>query len=106
MSRGGNTMPFVKLKSKGQMTLPIDIRQQLGLDKGDILEAKVQKGKIVLTPKEVMDRGREVAFERMEAQAARVAKQLKQEGLTQKDLQRMIDKEAEAVRAERYAKRR
>lgn len=99
-------MPFVKLKSKGQMTLPIDIRQQLGLDKGDILEAKVQKGKIVLTPKEVMDRGREVAFERMEAQAARVAKQLKQEGLTQKDLQRMIDKEAEAVRAERYAKRR
>jgi len=50
-------MSLVKVKTKSQVTIPDAIRQQLGLQVGDLLEAKVERGKITLTPKSVVDRG-------------------------------------------------
>ena len=49
-------MPLVKVKEKYQVTLPAALRQKAGLVVGDLLEAQVQRGKITLTPKAVVDR--------------------------------------------------
>jgi AbrB family looped-hinge helix DNA binding protein len=49
-------MSIVKVKTKGQVTLPAHMRQQVGLNTGDILEAKIEKGKIILTPKSIIDK--------------------------------------------------
>ena len=50
------TMPLVKIKTKYQITLPTNLRVEAGLEVGDLLEAKVEKGRITLTPKTIIDR--------------------------------------------------
>jgi len=50
-------MSLVKVKAKYQVTLPNSLRQQVRVDVGDVLEAKVRKGRIILTPKSMVDRG-------------------------------------------------
>ena len=47
-------MSLVKVKTKGQVTLPSAIRERAGLSVGDLLEAKLEKGKITLTPKSLI----------------------------------------------------
>ncbi|HKT50579.1 MAG TPA: AbrB/MazE/SpoVT family DNA-binding domain-containing protein [Candidatus Angelobacter sp.] len=39
-----------KVSSKGQVVLPGPIRRKLGIRTGDSLEARIEAGKIVLTP--------------------------------------------------------
>lgn len=50
-------MPLVKIKTKYQVTLPTELRKRVGVQIGDLLEARVERGKITLTPKTVIDRG-------------------------------------------------
>jgi len=40
-----------RVSTKGQVVLPVPIRRQLGLRAGDPLDAKVHRGRIVLTPR-------------------------------------------------------
>jgi AbrB family looped-hinge helix DNA binding protein len=49
-------MPYVKVKTKGQVTIPAEFRRDLNLEEGDLLEAVVERGGIFLTPKIVVDR--------------------------------------------------
>jgi AbrB family looped-hinge helix DNA binding protein len=49
---------LVKIQRKGQMTLPSRLRSAIGIAEGDLIEATVQRGKIVLTPKLVIDRSK------------------------------------------------
>lgn len=49
-------MSIVKVKTKGQVTLPFRIREQAGLSIGDMLEANFSSGKITLTPKSMVDK--------------------------------------------------
>jgi bifunctional DNA-binding transcriptional regulator/antitoxin component of YhaV-PrlF toxin-antitoxin module len=49
-------MAIVRVKTKYQVTLPTAVRERAGVNIGDVLEAKVEKGKITLTPKSVVDR--------------------------------------------------
>jgi AbrB family looped-hinge helix DNA binding protein len=49
-------MPYVKVKTKGQVTIPAEFRRDLNLKEGDPLEAVVERGGIVLKPKTVVDR--------------------------------------------------
>jgi AbrB family looped-hinge helix DNA binding protein len=49
-------MSLVKIKTKGQVTLPAPLRRVVGLHVGDFLEASFEKGKITLTPKTIIDR--------------------------------------------------
>lgn len=44
-------MALVKVKEKYQVTIPTSVRQKVGLDVGDVLEAEVTGKKITLTPK-------------------------------------------------------
>lgn len=56
-------MNLVKVKTKFQVTLPTYIRKQVRLAIGDILEAKVEKGKITLEPQSLIDRRLALAME-------------------------------------------
>jgi AbrB family looped-hinge helix DNA binding protein len=47
---------LVKIHRKGQMTLPSRLRTAIGVAEGDIVEATLQRGRIVITPKLVIDR--------------------------------------------------
>lgn len=49
-------MSIVRVKTKYQVTLPTAVRERAGVNIGDVLEAKVEKGKITLTPKATVDR--------------------------------------------------
>ena len=40
-----------KISTKGQVVLPIRVRRTLGLEPGDPLDANVESGRIILTPK-------------------------------------------------------
>jgi AbrB family looped-hinge helix DNA binding protein len=50
-------MALVSVKSKYQVVIPRDVREAVGLEVGDLLEAKVEAGKITFTPKSAVERG-------------------------------------------------
>jgi AbrB family looped-hinge helix DNA binding protein len=49
-------MSIVTVKNKYQIVIPQRVREQIGVAVGDILEAKVERGRITLTPKVMVDR--------------------------------------------------
>ena len=49
-------MPIVTIKNKYQVVIPQRVRKQVGVRIGDVLEAQADKGKIVFTPKSIVDR--------------------------------------------------
>ena len=50
------SMSLVKVQHKGQVTIPTRLRTRAGIAEGDIVEARFSRGKIILTPKTVIDR--------------------------------------------------
>jgi len=46
-------MPLVKIKEKGQVTLPAKIRERRGLHTGDYMEVQEEGNRIVLIPLEI-----------------------------------------------------
>jgi len=49
-------MSIVTVKNKFQVVIPQGVREQIGVAVGDLLEAKVERGRITFTPKSVVDR--------------------------------------------------
>jgi AbrB family looped-hinge helix DNA binding protein len=49
-------MELVTVKTKFQVVIPQSIRKRVRLDIGDLLEASFESGKIIFTPKTVIDR--------------------------------------------------
>ena len=47
---------LVQLRKKSQITLPQSIRQELGIEEGDVFDIKVRDGEIVLRAKKVIDK--------------------------------------------------
>jgi len=47
----------VSVKSKYQVVIPRHVREKIGLNVGDLLEAKAERGKITFTPTPAVDRG-------------------------------------------------
>ena len=45
-----------RIQNKGQVTIPTRVRERAGLSKGDVVEFSYRRGKIVITPKIVIDR--------------------------------------------------
>ncbi|MEK6302376.1 MAG: AbrB/MazE/SpoVT family DNA-binding domain-containing protein [Acidobacteriota bacterium] len=56
-------MSLVKVKTKGEVTLPSALRERAGLSVGDLLDARFEKGKITLTPKGLIDQRIEEGLE-------------------------------------------
>jgi AbrB family looped-hinge helix DNA binding protein len=50
-------MPIITVKNKFQVVIPQELREKVGIAVGDLLEAKVERGKITFTPKTLIDRG-------------------------------------------------
>lgn len=49
-------MALIRVKTKFQVTLPDSVRKQAGISVGDFLETKVERGRIMLVPKAIVDR--------------------------------------------------
>jgi AbrB family looped-hinge helix DNA binding protein len=49
-------MTQVRIKQKGQVTIPAALRKQMGMKEGDWLEALIRDGNIVLVPKQAKSR--------------------------------------------------
>jgi AbrB family looped-hinge helix DNA binding protein len=45
-----NYVSRVRVKRKGQVTIPVKLRAKLGIEEGTLLEIKEEKGKIVMKP--------------------------------------------------------
>jgi AbrB family looped-hinge helix DNA binding protein len=54
-----------KLSTKGQVVLPGPIRRKLGLQAGDSLDAKVQAGSVLLTPRRTRSRKARILVDRI-----------------------------------------
>lgn len=48
-------MPKVKLSSKSQIVVPVEVRRALGLEPGDVLEMEVEGGRIIVTRQDPID---------------------------------------------------
>jgi AbrB family looped-hinge helix DNA binding protein len=53
----------VRVKHKGQVTIPAELRARLGISEGDVLEAGERDGTIVLTPAPPLEGGKVVGKE-------------------------------------------
>jgi AbrB family looped-hinge helix DNA binding protein len=69
---GGILMPFVKVLRGGQITMPKELREVLEIKEGDILEVQMEKNKVVLKPKILVDRDQ--AWDRLNRVMAKVGK--------------------------------
>ena len=49
-------MPVVRVIRHGQITLPKEFREALGVKEGDILEAEMKENQVVLKPKTLIDK--------------------------------------------------
>ena len=49
-------MSLVRLKDKGQLTIPADIRLAVAAQVGDLFEVEVANGNIILRPQEIVAR--------------------------------------------------
>ena len=56
-------MSRVRVKHKGQVTIPAELRARLGISEGDILEAGERDGKIVFTPSPPLEGGKAIGRE-------------------------------------------
>lgn len=50
-------MALVAIKDKYQVVIPQKVRAKMGLHVGDLLEARLEGGKITFTPQSAVDRG-------------------------------------------------
>jgi AbrB family looped-hinge helix DNA binding protein len=68
-------MDIVTVKNKYQVVIPQAAREKLGISRGDVLEVKVERGRLTYTPKSIIDRipagkaAREQFLEQLRAQA-------------------------------------
>ena len=57
LAQGELIMPVIKVIRHGQITLPKEFRDALGIDEGQILEAELENSRIVLKPLAFVERG-------------------------------------------------
>lgn len=66
---------LIKVREKGQLTLPLSMRKKLGIENGSIVLSKIVGDTIVLIPQETVDRGQawfwKERWQRLEAEADR-----------------------------------
>ena len=47
---------LVKVTRGGQVTIPAEMRREAGIEIGDYIEVRLEEGRLVLLPKEVIDK--------------------------------------------------
>ncbi len=56
-TKGESGMPVIKVIRNGQITLPKEFREALGIDEGQMLEAEIEESRIILKPVAFVERG-------------------------------------------------
>ena len=49
-------MPTTKVTRHGQITIPVSVRERLGIEEGDLVEIDVEDERAVLIPKKLVDK--------------------------------------------------
>lgn len=58
-------MPLTKVGAKYQVTIPRDARKAIEIEVGDFVESRVTRGEILLRPKVVIDKTRQMVDKRL-----------------------------------------
>ncbi len=53
-----------RVKRKGQVTIPIELRERFGLQEGTLMKVEVEEGAIILRPSPPLEGGKVVGEER------------------------------------------
>lgn len=48
-------MPVTRVRTKGQITIPEEIRRTMRLEEGDLVDVAIEEGSIVLRPKKLIE---------------------------------------------------
>lgn len=100
-----NVMSLVSVKNKYQVVIPQTLREQLGINLGDLLEAKIERGKLTYTRKAVIDRipksaaARGQFFKQLREQAPEWLREIWAES-KRKGLDKLTMREIDAIIAE------
>ena len=96
--RRATEMPVMKITENGQITIPKKIRDELGLKKGDLVEAERKDNQILITPKKLGGK----AFQKVLAVMDRVNE--KNKGVSEETVIEYATQAIAELRAEEYAK--
>ena len=99
--RGDGIMPVVRVMAHGQVTIPKEIRDTLGLKKGDLAEAELRGDEIVITPKKLV---KQSAWARMEALLNEVHERNKDKEFTEEEVASDAEQAVAEYRAEKRAR--
>lgn len=55
-TKRAKNMPLVKVIRHGQITIPKELREALGIEEGDLLEVELKKSQMIIKPKAVVDK--------------------------------------------------
>jgi len=91
-------MSLVTVKRKYQVVIPQEIREQLGISEGDILEAQIENGRLVYVPKVVIDR--DAAFKAIDEIADKSKAAWQADGKTEEDIEELISETIQEIRAD------
>jgi AbrB family looped-hinge helix DNA binding protein len=91
-------MPLVKVVRNGQVTIPKEIREKLGIKEGDFLEVQPTDQGVFFKTKAIVDKGDALkafsrAFEKLQAGVSDKIK-----GLDEKELAAILEEAIQAVR--------
>ena len=73
--QGNIAMPYVKVGPRHQITIPQEVREAAGITAGDLLEIETERGKVVITPKQVVSRPVAIKLSKKEQDTLLTAKQ-------------------------------
>jgi AbrB family looped-hinge helix DNA binding protein len=94
-------MPVVQVLENGQVTLPKQFREVLGLEKGGMVEAELDGERIVITPKRPA-KGKD--WSQLFAVMDKVHQQNK--GVSEEEVIQDVQQAVDEIRAEEYAKQK
>ena len=83
----------LQIRSKGTVTLPIELRRKYGLDEGDVITLiDLGEGSFLLTP----------FVTQVNRLGDRIAQEMAEAGVSEEDLLKTLDEERERYYQERY----
>ncbi len=88
-------MPFVRVLRGGQITMPKELREVLEIKEGDILEVEMEKNKVVLKPKVLVDKDR--AWNKLNQVTAKVGQRHRK--IPEKEVEKDVLEAIKKVRA-------